>query len=312
MTDVASTAAVEAVDRDAAAGLLGAGIAVLAWGTGSVVAKSIDMGGIAIAVYRFGLFALLMIAWLRIRKIPFDLNVMRHSAFGGLALGADVALFFSAVKLTNVVNATLIGSLQPIFVGIIAAKIFGERIARRDIAWAGVAMTGVGLVVLASNGTPQWSLRGDLLSLGAMIAWGTYFIASKQSKGKISPAQFTAGTSLWTALVNIPLGFLFGQDLSWPTADSWWWLIFMVIAAGLVGHSLMNWSLVRIPLWIGSVMTLLIPVVASLIAWQFLDESLSWQQAGAMCLVLLALAMIISNQSNRKLRDRNLKVGSNP
>jgi drug/metabolite transporter (DMT)-like permease len=59
-------------------------------------------------------------------------------------------------------------------------------------------------------------------------------------------------------------------------------------------------------------MTLLVPVVASLIAWQFLDESLSWQQVGAMSLVLLALAMIIRNQSNRKLRERNLKVGSNP
>lgn len=295
-----------------AAGLAGAGIAVLAWGTGSVVAKSIDMGGIAIAVYRFGLFSLLMIGWLRIRKIPFNLGVMRHSAFGGLALGVDVALFFSAVKLTNVVNATLIGSLQPIFVGIVAAKIFGERIARRDVAWAGVAIAGVGLVVMASNGTPQWSLRGDLLSLGATMAWGTYFIASKQSKGKISPAQFTAGTSLWTALVNIPLAFAFGQDLSWPTAESWKWLIFMVFAAGLVGHTLMNWSLVRIPLWIGSVMTLLIPVVASVIAWQFLDESLSWQQVGAMSLVLVALAMIIQNQTNRKLRERNLKVGSNP
>jgi drug/metabolite transporter (DMT)-like permease len=292
--------------------MLGAGVAVLAWGAGSVVAKSIDMGGIAIAVYRFGFFALLMIGWLRIRKVPFNLEVMRHSAFGGLALGIDVALFFTAVKLTNVVNATLIGSLQPIFVGIIAAKIFGERIARRDVGWAGVAIAGVGLVVLASNGTPQWSLRGDLLSLGAMLAWGTYFIASKQSKGKITPAQFTAGTSLWTSLVNIPLGVAFGQDLSWPSAESWKWLIFMVFVAGLVGHSLMNWSLVRIPLWIGSVMTLLIPVVASLIAWQFLDEPLTLQQAAAMALVLAALAMIIRNQSTQKLRDRNLKVGSNP
>jgi drug/metabolite transporter (DMT)-like permease len=312
VTDLVQTPTTEAAERDVATGMLGAGVAVLAWGTGSVVAKSIDMGGIAIAVYRFGLFALLMIGWLRIRKIPFNLNVMRHSAFGGLALGVDVALFFSAVKLTNVVNATLIGSLQPIFVGIVAAKIFGERIARRDVAWAGVAIAGVGLVVLASNGTPQWSLRGDFLSLGATMAWGTYFIASKQSKGKISPAQFTAGTSLWTALVNVPLGVAFGQDLSWPTAESWKWLVFMVFAAGLVGHSLMNWSLVRIPLWIGSVMTLLIPVVASLVAWQFLDEPLTWQQAAAMSLVLAALAMIIRNQTNQKLRERNLKVGSNP
>ncbi|NNE95224.1 MAG: DMT family transporter [Acidimicrobiales bacterium] len=312
MTDLAAPTTVASTERDAASGLLGAGIAVLAWGAGSVIAKSIDMGGMAIAIYRFGLFAVLLIGWLVIRRVRFDMHVMRHSALGGIALGVDVALFFSAIKLTNVVNATLIGSLQPIFVGIVAATIFGERIARRDVAWSGVAITGVVLVVLASNGTPQWSLRGDLLALGATMAWGAYFVASKQSKGKISPTQFTAGTSLWTAIVNVPLGLAFGQDLSWPTAESWKWLIFMVLSAGLVGHSLMNWSLVRIPLWIGSVMTLLIPIVASLIAWRFLDEPLSVQQVAAMGLVLGALAVIIRNQSSQKLRERNLKVGSNP
>ncbi len=284
-------------DTDLRAGLIGAAIAVSAWGGGSVLAKLISMDGMAIAVYRFTLFSILMMAWLRSRGITISARVMRHSFWGGLALGLDVALFFSAVKLTNVVNATLIGSLQPVFVGVVAARFYGEKIKRRDVMWSAVAIGGVILVVLASNSTPQWSATGDLLALGAMLSWGCYFIASKNSKEHLTPTEFTTGSSIWTALINVPLAFAFGQDLSWPSNRDWFWLLVMTALAGFVGHTMMNWSLVRIPLWVGSTFTLLIPVASSLIAWAALDEALSLGQVVPMALVLGALAMIVVNQS---------------
>ena len=112
--------------------VLGAALAVTAWGAGSVIIKGIDMGGLAVAVYRFWLYSAVLVLWMRARGVPFRFSVLRDSMWGGLALGADIALFFSAVKLTNVVNATLIGSLQPLVVGVVAARFYGERIRRRD------------------------------------------------------------------------------------------------------------------------------------------------------------------------------------
>lgn len=296
MVEPATKSPSAGLDQDLRAGLFGAAIAVSAWGGGSVLAKLISMDGMAIAVYRFSIFSLLMLLWLRIRGTTISARVMRHSFLGGLALGIDVALFFSAVKLTNVVNATLIGSLQPVFVGIIAARFYGERIYRRDVAWSVVAIIGVGLVVLASNDTPEWSALGDLLALGAMLSWGCYFIASKNSKEHLTPTEFTTGSSIWTALINVPLAFAFGQDLSWPSSNDWFWLLVMTALAGFVGHTMMNWSLVRIPLWIGSTFTLSIPVAASLIAWAALGEALSIGQVLPMALVLGALWMIVRNQ----------------
>ncbi len=274
-------------------GLIGAGVAVSAWAGGSVLAKVIDMGGMAIAVYRFALFSTVMILWLEMRGSRLSLRIMRHSMLGGLALGVDVAFFFSAVKLTNVVNATLIGAMQPVFVAVIAARFFGERISRRDVLWSVVAIVGVVLIVVASNGTPEWSLKGDLLAVGAMVTFGCYFIFSKQSKAHLTPTEFTTGTAIWTTLVNVPLAVAFGQDLSWPKPADVGWLLVMTLLAGVIGHSMMNWSLVRIPLWVGSTMTLLIPVVSALIAWVALDEALSLSQAMAGLLVLAALFMVV-------------------
>ena len=278
-------------------GLIGAALSVTAWGAGSVLAKGIDLDPMTIAVYRFGLFSVIILAWMQFRGTTLSLKIMKRSMFGGLALGINVALFFSAVKITNVVNATLIGSLQPVFVGVVAARFFGEQIKKRDALLSIGAFIGVGLVMLASNGTPEWSAKGDALAFCAMLSWATYFIASKQSKGRLTPTEFTAGTSVWACLVNIPLALVFGQDLSWPDRGSLVWLMVMVLVAGVLGHSIMNWSLVRIPLWVGSTFTLLIPVISSLIAWAALGESLKPAQAGAMVLVFGALALIVQGQA---------------
>lgn len=282
--------------RQTTLGLMGASAAVSAWATGTILTKAIGMGGLAVGVYRFTLFSLFIVAWMAVRGTPFTLVVMRRSMLGGIALGTDIAFFFSAVKLTTVVNATLIGSLQPVLVGVIAARFMGEEIRRRDALWSVVALAGVGGVILASSGLPEWSLTGDLLAFAAMFSWSAYFIFSKQSKATMTSTEYTAGTSVWSALIVTPLAVGFSQDLGWPGWRDMVLLLVMVALAGVVGHALMNWSLVRIPLWIGSTFTLLIPVVSAALAWLFLGEELTVAQAMAMCLVLLSLAMIVSGQ----------------
>ncbi len=297
-TDAASAPSSPGADtKDLSRGLIGAGIAVCAWSTGTILAKYIDMGSLAIGFYRFAFFGLMLIVWMRARGTPFRLRVIRDSMWGGIALGADIALFFSAVKLTSVVNATIIGSMQPIVVGVIAARFFGEQIRLRDAAWSIVALGGAVLVVAASAGDATTDIRGDLLAAAAMLSWSAYFITSKNSKKTMTPTEFTAGTSLWTMAICAPLGFLFGQDMSWPSATNWGWLIAMAIASGLIGHAMMNWSLVRIPLWVGSTFTLLIPVFSALLAWLVLDEAVSVLQAVGMVVVIGALAIVVRSQS---------------
>ncbi|MEM9748888.1 MAG: DMT family transporter [Actinomycetota bacterium] len=287
----------ESASGELGRGLLGAGIAVTAWSTGTILAKYIDMGALAIGVYRFAIFGLGLSLWLRFRGVRIDLRVLRASMWGGIALGADIALFFSAVKETSIVNATVVGSLQPIVVGIVAVRFFGETIRRSDALWAIVALVGTITVVASSAGDEATSLRGDLLAVGALFAWSAYFVASRRAKGVLTPSEFTAGTSLWTAAICLPIGVAAGQDLSFPSLENLAWLGVMIVVAGIIGHSLMNWSLQRIPLWVGSTFTLFIPVASSILAWIILDEPVSAIQAVAMAGVIGALAVIVRGQT---------------
>ncbi len=282
--------------RQVSFGLFGAGAAVSAWAAGIVITKSIGMGGLAIGVYRFAIFSVCIVGWMAFRRTPFRWSILRLSMLGGIALGADIAFFFSAIKLTTVVNATLIGSLQPIVVGVVAARFMGETIHARDAFWSLFALLGVGGVILASSDAVGWSLRGDLLAFAAMLSWSGYFIFSKQSKEWMSSTEYTAGTAIWSTLIVTPLAVGYGQELGFPGWRDLVLILVTVALAGVVGHALMNWSLVRIPLWIGSTFTLLIPVVSAALAWVFLGEPLSIGQALGMALVLFSLAMIVSGQ----------------
>ena len=73
-----------------------------------------------------------------------------------------------------------------------------------------------------------------------------------------------------------------------------------VLGGAMLGEETLTGSLVRIPLWVGSTFTLLIPVFSALLAWVFFNEELLAIQAAAMAVVLGSLAIIVRGQSAAK------------
>jgi drug/metabolite transporter (DMT)-like permease len=284
--------------RDARLGLAAMGVAITAWGITGVLIKAIDLDAISLAFWRFLIYAVIFTVYVRSRGVRFDLSVMRSTMAGGLCLAGDVMLFFTAVKHTNVVNATTIGALQPLLLAVAAMKLFGETIRWREIVAAVVAIAGVVVIVAESAGTPEWSPAGDLAAVGALFCWSAYWIFAKRAQERITPMQYTAGTGWWTAIMALPIGLLVGHDMSVPEVEQWAPLAALILAGGVLGHAMMNWSIVRVPLWLGSTLTLLIPVLSSLAAWLFLDEPLTVIQIVGMAVVVAALAAIVLSQQS--------------
>lgn len=282
--------------KDMKVGLLATCVAVSAWGFSGVLIKSIEMDALAVAFWRFALFSVALLLWLWSRKTRITLRVLKLSAPGGLMLSADVILFFTAVRLTTVVNATTISALQPLVVGVFATRMFGEKISRHEMIAAAIAVAGVLTIVIESSGSPQWNGLGDLAALGTLFAWSGYFVMTRKARDLMTPIEFTFGTSAWTATACFATGLVARQDLSTPSGVNWMWIIVLVLVGGVLGHSLMNWSLSRIPLWLGSAMTLMIPVISSLAAWVLLDESLTAIQLVAMAVVVISLSTVVMSQ----------------
>lgn len=268
----------------------------MAWGASGVIAKGISMGGLAIVAYRFSMAAIVFMIFAAVVR-PADrvtMRIMRLCLPAGLALAADTALFFSAVKETTVANATVIGALQPVIMLGVAHRLLNEQISRAQAAWSIVAVAGAVFLVFGSSGLPGWSLFGDALAVGALLFWTLYLylVKSLLTTSDVTTLQLTTAVAIYTGISLVPVSLLFGQDLSWPSTRNWLLLAVMAFGSGLLAHPLMNWALARIPVTIGSAMMLLVPVSASLLAWAFLDERLRFAQLGGALVVLIALGFL--------------------
>jgi drug/metabolite transporter (DMT)-like permease len=285
-----------AAGRTSSAGVVAALIAMAAWAASGVISKGLDMDALAIVLYRMWLYSAAMVLAVSLaRDHRLDAARLRAALPGGIALGLDICLFFSAVKMTTVANATVIGALQPLLLMWAGPRLFGhsERTGGRDLLLAVVAIAGVAIVLFGSTGLPDWRPRGDLLSACALVAWTAYFVFSKRTQTTVKPLEYTAATALIATLFNTPIALLSGQDLSWPGATDWFWLVLLALGPGLLGHGLMNWSLTRIPVWFGATLSLFIPVTATLMAWLFIGEQVVAVQFVGMGVVLGALVALV-------------------
>ena len=276
---------------------------MVGWAASGVIAKGItELGTFAVVFWRMWIYAVIVILFLKVRGTPLRKESLRISWRGGISLGADIMLFFSALRLTTVANATVIGSCQPLILLFIAGRIFGERPRRYDWVLAVVAMGGVAIVMFGSTGVQGWSLSGDLLSIATVVAWTLYFVFSKLSTRKIEASQYTGATALICALFATPFALASGQLFNMPSGNAWIWLFILSIGPGFTSHMLMNWALAHIPVWFGSTLTLAIPVTATVMAWVFLGEDVVALQFLGMGIVLFALGFIVIGQSNTARR----------
>lgn len=266
---------------------------MVAWGLSGVIAKGVDMDGMALAAYRTTVGALALVAILLATGRRLTWPGILVSVPGGVFLGLDLVMFFSAVKLTTVANATVIGALQPALVILISGPLLGEKVARAAAVWAAFGLAGSALVVFGAAGLPEWSVRGDLLAVLTLFVWTAYFVASRMARGKVGPVEYAVVTAVVASMVAWPAAALFGQDLSWPPATSWFWIVVLALVAGVGGHFLMGYSLPHLPLWVSSTMTLSIPVISTAAAAVFLGEAVAPLQVLGMAVVLLTLAMAI-------------------
>lgn len=285
------------VDERRGPALLALSVAMFAWGVSGVVAKGVDMGGMALAAYRTLVGAAVLVGALLATRRRLTWANVRAGALGGIFLGLDLVLFFSAVKLTTVANATVIGALQPALVILISAPLLNEKVAKGAAKWALAGLGGAVLVIFGAAGLPDWSPLGDALAALTLVAWTGYFVASRWARGSMGALEYSTVTAVVASLVAWPAAAIFGQDLSWPDASAWGWIIALAVVAGIGGHYLMSVSIPHLPLWASSTMTLSIPVISTVTAAIALGEAVTGLQVAGMAVVLVALAFAIRASS---------------
>jgi drug/metabolite transporter (DMT)-like permease len=231
------------------------------------------------------------IMWLRGGR--YSLDILRKCAFGGALFGVDIVLGFTSYQKTSITNATLIPSLLPVLVFVVAGPIFGEHPRQVDFMFGAVAVAGVCVVVMGAPSSGHSHLSGDLYAVATLLLWTVYFLEMKRRRQQGIPVfTYLAGVFLVGAITITPYALLASHDLRAVHGTDFLLLGAMVLAPGATGHGLMTWAGRHVDVTVLSLVTLLSPVVSAIAAWLIYSQTLAPAQVIGGVVVLGALAVL--------------------
>ncbi len=278
-------------------GIAGAIGAVVCWSAGNLLVRGVDLSGLQTAFWRTVLAAGVYAAALAASGRRLSRRQLLVSAPAGLAIGAELGVFFIALKTTTIANATLIGALQPIMLLVFGARRFGERVPGWVLGMSLVALGGVAMVVLGSTSQPIWSPGGDALAFAAMLLFAAYYVFAKHARAAVPAFEFQTAVWIWAGLLLLPAAAIETGGLVFPSWPTWLWLSTLVAVPG-TGHFLMNWAHGRIRLTTAAVVSLGLPVLSTVGAAIFLAESITGWQYPGIVIVVVSLTAVIRRSSD--------------
>ncbi|HEY7036771.1 MAG TPA: DMT family transporter [Thermomicrobiales bacterium] len=268
--------------RRAFACLVGTGVI---WGTIGVAAKLLyrhtDLDAVTVTWLR-ALIASPIYLLLARRALGSDLfRASRRDR--GIMVGLGVILivyqwlYLAAVARLGVSSATLISlCVPPVLVAIASVAFLGERLNERTIAALVGALVGTALLVGSQSGGGEGNgstTVGVLLALGCAAGIACHVLVSRSLAGRhhaLRPLAigFPSGVIAFTPL-------LAGHDLTLRVPVSGWFLLlYLGIVPSVVAYWLYQRGLQDLPATTASIVTLLEPLIAAVLAWAIFDERL--------------------------------------
>jgi len=193
----------------------------------------------------------------------------------GLAFAGHQLLLMSALKTTSVVDVTLMNTLAPVVVAVLALPLFGERPGRAFRLWSAVAIAGAALVVMAGSSGPDGNPLGMALAAGNVVFYALFFVGSKQGRDHIDTIPFLFGMTAVAALVVSAFVLLTGEAITPISPHDVALCLGVAVLPGIVGHFCVTWPLQRVPANLPPVLMLGIPVLSGLQAWLWLGQSVT-------------------------------------
>jgi drug/metabolite transporter (DMT)-like permease len=193
---------------DSLNGLLRIGAAALIWGTIPLALRLADGASVIKVFYRVLFAGVAVLAWMaatgrlgEITSLP--RRKLAQLAGQGALLTVNWVLFLSALDLTTVATAELLGYTGPIFVAALAPFVTGERFDRRIVLPLALALSGI-VVILAPQGlalADGRQLLGAVLAFCSALTYAALLLRSKKilrgvSGGALMVVEYTVASAL--------------------------------------------------------------------------------------------------------------------
>lgn len=211
----------------------------------------------------------------------------------GVLLGLHFGLWIGSLFLTSVPHAAVLVGLQPLFAGIFG-RFLGDRATWR--LPAGVATALFGTYLMTSAEAEGVTLLGDALAVLAAACSAAYLVVNRSIGSRVPLPKLLALVNGFAALGLAASVVLFGGAEFWRPSAGWREVLaisWLGLGPGLIGHGLMNWAARSLPVHAVSVVILLEPIGAAMLAWFVLDQGVTPVEIGGASLLLAGAGLTL-------------------
>jgi drug/metabolite transporter (DMT)-like permease len=293
---------------------LGMLVLYLVWGSTYLgIAIAVDsIPPFLMAAARFLLAGSLLLAWSIAREgrsfaLP-SLREWRDSAIvGALLLGGGMGMVaFGEQTIPSGIAALLI-AMMPVWVAILGGIFLGERIPRLAVVGIAVGFAGVAILVgpSALGGAGALDPLGLAACILSPIAWSTgSLFASHRAVLPGRPLVATGLQMLLGGLVLTTMAMASGElrtfDAASVTRESLIAFAYLTVIGSLLAFTVYGWMLRVAPLPLVATYAYVNPVVAVILGWLILGESIDARTVVAGGVIVFAVALIVTARSRMK------------
>jgi drug/metabolite transporter (DMT)-like permease len=230
-------------------------------------------------------------------------DLARLAVFGVVGVALVQLFYFLAIHRLAIGIALLIQYLGPLLVAIYARTFGGEHVRRRIWVALALSLAGLTLMVELWNGLALDSL-GVVYALVSAVIFAVYLLLAEREVARRAPIPLMAwgflfATLFWTLVQpwwSFPAGrvddvvTLQGRLASWHL-PVWTLVLWVVVLGSIVPFALIVGGLRHVGATRVGVAAMLEPVVATIVAWAWLQESLSPVQLAGAAVVLVGVGI---------------------
>lgn len=221
-----------------------------------------------------------------------DLPALLTLGLCGVAM--NQIFFVMGMGQTSVAHAAIIAALAPVQVLVLAAIRGQERLSPLKIGGLAIAFAGVGLLQLSKGSAAGATPRGDLFIYLSTLLFAGFSVFGKDYTIRLGTFTMTGFAYMLSGVAMLPVVVLTGQGVQWGQLPwtVWAGILYMASCSSVLAYLIFYYALTWVPASRIAAFSYSQPILASLLGWLLLGESLTMAVVGSAALVLMGVMLV--------------------
>ncbi len=260
------------------------GAMVLMWSINFTIGKiaTRQFSALALSAIRIQVAAVILLAIFVARRglsgfAEFRSHWKLMALLGLFGVVGNQGFFVLGLALTSVAHSSLIVSLGPVFV-LVLARLHGlEKLSRLKIAGLAVSVAGVAILVSEHHNGQHSSLLGDCFIASGSLTFAYFVILSKEVTTRFDSLSLNTFTYTSGAVMMIPLSAagLARGGIAHVNVHGWLAMLYMAAFSSVAAYLIFYYGLQYIPATRMSAFSYLQPPIATALSWVLLGEPIT-------------------------------------